>query len=165
MTKQIPLTRGYVALVDDEDYEWLMQWKWSFQPAPQCQSNPGYAKQHAYINGKNTTIRMHRFITNAPHGAPVDHRDGNGLNNTRANIRVATPGQNRHNAKANRNSSSQHKGVTWDKARKKWHAQITVSKKKIHIGFFNDPIMAAKAYDEAAQTYYGQFANTNFNKE
>src|ERR1043165_2122866 len=88
MTREIPLTQGYVALVDDCDYEWLSQWKWCAHVAK------GGRTAYAF---RAKGIAMHRVIMNAPEGMDVDHRDHNGLNNTRANLRICTHAENQRN--------------------------------------------------------------------
>jgi hypothetical protein len=155
MSKEIPLTHGTVALVDDADYGFLMQWKWRLD-------NNGYAARTDYTGGKQRTILMHRVIVNAPE---VDHRDTNRLNNQRSNLRAATRSQNTQNSRKAPGKSSQYKGVTWNKKLRKWNAQINTGRHligKIHLGTFEIEAEAAKAYDEAARRYYGEYARPNF---
>lgn len=157
MTKEIPLTQGQVALVDNEDYEWLMQWKWF-----------AHRTHGGWVAGRNSEkkcgkqIWMHRLIINAPNGLQVDHKDGNGLNNTRVNLRLATHSQNQHNRGKSRINKSGYKGVSWDKSKGKWYATIYINSKQINLGRYQTPEMAAIAYDEAARKYHGEFAKTNF---
>lgn len=158
--KEIPLTHGYVALVDDEDYDWLMQWKWHL-------TKQGYAGTRA---GK-TQILMHRLITRAAKGQEVDHKNLNKLNNQRSNIRVCTPAQNKTNRTKQINIKkparetmqygySKFKGVC--RHQKKWRARIKVGDKKIHIGLFATAEEAARAYDHIAFQHFGEFARLNF---
>lgn len=155
--KEIPLTQGKFALVDDEDYEWLMQWSW-------CISSAGYAKRGCRIEGKRITVSMHCAIMRAPDGMEVDHADRNPLNNQKSNLRIATRaqnGMNRPKVKRNGAATSQYKGVWYDKRRNCWYAMITINRKAIYLGTFQDEIDAAKAYDNAATNHYGTFAYLN----
>ena len=152
--KKIPLTQGKFALVDDDKYDWLMQWKW-------CVSKSGggyYAK--AWINGKMT--RMHRLILNAKDNQEVDHRNHNTLDNRIQNIRLCTSAQNKQNSKPFKNSSSKYKGVHFLKLVEKWGVQICCEKVKYNLGYFTSEIEAAKAYDAKALELFGEFAYCNF---
>ena len=100
---------------------------------------------------------------NAPAGVVVDHKYGEGLDNRRANLRLATPAQNSHNRSKGRNkTSSRYKGVYLVKETKKWRASICHNNKRIHLGFFKNETDAAKAYDGAAKEYFKEFASLNF---
>lgn len=152
MSKTIQLTKGKVAIVDDADYEWLSQWKW-------CTVWDGkrwYAARRVWKQTK--AIYMHRAILNAPNGTNVDHKDGDGLNNTRENIRVCSHSQNLMNRGKTANNKSGFKGVSPYKRYGKYRASI----KSQTIGYFNTAEEAAHAYDEAAKKYFGEFANLNF---
>lgn len=150
--KEIPLSRGIVALVDDADFEWLNQYKWHVSP-----SDGKHLYAAARINGKY--IRMHKVLSP---DVMVDHRDGNGLNNQRLNLRPATDAQNSRNTKKRNGTTSRFKGVYWDKQHRKWRTQIAVLPKRFHIGLFHSEEEAAKAYDSAAMRLFGEFAKTNF---
>jgi hypothetical protein len=91
----------------------------------------------------------------------VDHRDGNGLNDTRGNLRIASSSQNKHNMILTRSNSSGFKGVAWQKRRGTWRAKIAIQGKEKYIGAFSDKVEAARAYDEAAKQLHGEFARTN----
>ncbi len=105
---------------------------------------------------------MHRAILNAAKGEMIDHKDGNGLNNQKNNLRFCTYSQNIAN-KAKRNISKQnYKGIEKRKTGITWQTKICVNQQIIYIGTFNDEISAAKAYDKAAIKYFGQFAYLNF---
>jgi len=150
--KEIPLTQGKVALVDDEDYEWLSQWKWSY-----CKKE-GYATR--LCNRKR--FYMHRVIMNTPTGMETDHKDRNGLNNKRDNLRICTVSQNHVNQPPSKINKTGYKGITFDKSSEKWRAQIKVNGKHITLGRYTTPEDAARVYDNAAFEYYGEFAYLNF---
>ena len=153
--KEIELSQGKVALLDDEDYEWLNQWKWY---AVSCGWS-FYAARSRRHNSPPT--RMHRLILGAQSGQLVDHRDGDGLNNQRANLRFATHRQNStHRIRGPRNRSG-YRGVSWDKSSNKWRASIRLDGRVVHLGMFTDPVEAAHAYDAAAIAHHGEFATTN----
>jgi hypothetical protein len=157
VVKEIQLTHGKVALVDDSDYEWLNQWKWFAQQ----DGNVWYARRNQVFNGKHIAIQMHALILSTPHGYHSDHKNGDGLDNQRNNLRYCTAAENTHNQRLQRrNKHSRFKGVTRQKT--KWQAQIVVGMKKIYLGVFPDEEDAALAYDNAARKYYREFARTNF---
>ena len=158
MSKIIPLTRGRVTLVDDADFEWLNQWKWRWQPDP---PRVGYAARSIRRNGKHTSVMMHRLILEAPSGMVTDHRNRNGLDNRKANLRLCTRSQNRTNSKKQRGCASRFKGVHWNRDRRKWQARIGPRSKRQHLGFFDDERAAARAYNAAAVEHFGEFARLN----
>jgi len=160
--KPIWLTCGQFTLVDDEDYEYLMRWKWHAQPS----RNTFYAiRTSPPINGKRYEVRMHRVLLELEHTdteIKTDHIDRNGLNNQKANLRLVTVGQNNLNKSAHKNSTSKYKGVGWNVTNKKWAARIKLNGNQTFLGLFKSEIDAAKAYDKAAKVYHGEFANLNF---
>lgn len=164
MSKLIPLTRGYEAIVDDADFDWLMQWKWYAVPA---RGGNIYAAHVVKDHKNNTTIGtfMHCLILSAPKGMKVDHRDRNTLNNQRGNLRLATYQQNACNRPGDAGSSSRYKGVSWNKQYQCWRVSIGCSGKLHYLGSFHNEIEAAKTYDAAARHYHGEFAYLNFPDE
>ncbi|KKN70096.1 hypothetical protein LCGC14_0434210 [marine sediment metagenome] len=154
MSKKISLTQGKFAIVDDGDYEELSKHKWCATKG----RSTYYARRAEY----REYIYMHRQILSQPDGILTDHRDGNGLNNTRDNLRICTKGQNSMNQRPQKGGSSCYKGVSWHKARGKWHARIELNQKTKHLGIYDNEIEAAKAYDNAASELFGEFAYTNF---
>jgi hypothetical protein len=152
--KFIPLIRGGFAIVDADDYEKLAKYTWYCEH----NSNTSYA-----VRRKNRKrIYMHRQILNAPKGKVVDHKDSNGLNNRKSNVRLCTKTQNMRNRRPWLRCSSKYKGVSLDECGNKWRARITFNRKKIHIGNFDDEIEAARAYDRKAKELFGEFAYLNF---
>lgn len=156
--KQIKLTQGKYALVDDADYEWLNQWKWFVE-----RSNHASRDQHIRMDGRKEIkrrVKMHRLIMDFPENMEVDHIDGNPLNNQRNNLRVVTHAQNQKNLKIPIHNTSGYKGVYWDKPRQKWIAAIH-SGKTINLGGFDTKEEAAHKYNQAALEYFGEFARLN----
>lgn len=154
--KEIPLTQGKVAIVDDEDFEKLNQFRWCAMK----HRNTFYASRHsATLNGKRNTIRMHRVIVNADKGVQVDHKNGLGLDNRKENLRLATNQQNQQNKKyPNKNNKLNVKGVCWHRREKKFRAQICINSKIVHLGSFNVLGDADSAYRIAEEKYFGEFA-------
>ncbi len=157
--RKIKLTQGQYAIVDPEDYEYLNLFKWFANRS----RDSFYARRVIYINGKIKVIHMHRLIMNYDGELVVDHENRNTLDNRKANLRIATAGENRANSTREIDSkSSKYRGVSRKKGHKKWLAAIGYRGKHIHLGYFENEIEAAKAYDEAAKKYYGEYAVLNF---
>ena len=165
--REIQLTKsGRVALIDDVDYESVSRFKWSL-------FRPNLHLAYAQRIEKGKAILLHRVIMNAPDGVLVDHRDSNGLNNQRHNLRLCSPTQNACNKRKHiQRFSSRFKGVFWlpvytsgtRKGRlhaKPWVAQITYQHRTISR-FFKTENEAAMAYDQLARTMHGEFARPNF---
>lgn len=151
--KRIPLTQGKFALVDDEDFEWLSQYKWHL-------SHYGYAVCNEYLGGyRSRGLRMHRLVMGAPHDMVVDHINHDKLDNQKNNLRICKSRQNQYNMKRRKDNTSGFKGVRWHQ--NKWNARIYVSGKETNLGSFDDKLEAAKAYNRAARKHYGDFALLN----
>lgn len=156
--KEIPLTQGLVALVDDEDWPLLSQYAWRVLEMEYT----NYAVAHAWHNGRDIVIQMHRLIMGMPR-MEIDHRDKNGLNNTRGNLRVATHSENTHcKRKRTPGVDSNFRGVRRTRNRKRWRAQIKCKGQEYHLGHFDREEDAARAYDDAAIRLFGDFASLNF---
>lgn len=162
--KEIPLTRGYVALVDDEDFEWLAQWKW--QAVKDTCTEAIYAVRSirgtATPSGKGT-IRMHREIMGLGYrdSHRVDHIDrSKTLDNRRSNLRIADASQNGANRRRNRNNASGFKGVWFHKPANRWIAAIKRNGRSTHVGSFGTPEAAHEAYVAAARKQWGEFARS-----
>jgi hypothetical protein len=158
MSREVPLTRGLVTLVDDEDYERVIalgKWK-AHKP-----KHVWYAE--ICIGGRKNkrTIQMHRFIIDAPPGVDVDHRDVDGLNNRKYNLRTATRSQNLAN-RIRCVSQTGYRGVQPENKSTRFIAQITVNGRRIWLGNFSTAIEAARVYDRAAIEHFGEFARPNF---
>lgn len=158
--KEITLTKGKVALVDDSDFDWLSQWKWSAAKRPMRYGEAFYAARSSWDKGENNVILMHRLILGCTGTMRVDHRDRNGLNNQRENLRLATASQNGQN-KIVYPHSSRFKGVARNHRRQYWQASIGVDNKIINLGCFDHEIDAAIAYNNASKIHFGEFAKLN----
>jgi len=155
--KEIALTQGRTALVDDDDYEWLSQWRWYFNS-----NGPGYASRW---DKSRRSVLMHRVIMNAEKGVVIGHRNGNTLDNRRANLYAETRSQAGSRQRLRAGGRSGYKGVAWDVTNGHWVARIQVQRKRIYLGSFEDDVAAARAYDAAARQHFGPSAVMNFPAE
>lgn len=144
-----PLPCGKVFLFDLEDYDYISRYSW-------CSQNGRYVKTR--LKPSNVFTTLHKFLMNTPPGMTIDHINGNGFDNRRKNLRLATKCQNQ----ANRKAESGYKGVCFAKRLNKWRAAIRSENKVYHLGVFENEIDAAKAYDAAAHHLHGKYAKTNF---
>jgi len=152
LTMEVPLTKGYVALVDLEDYARVSTLEWS------ANIRPNVNTVYALHNGNTGRFSMHRFILGViDPKIKVDHKDRDGLNNCKYNLRICSTQQNNANSKAS--AKSGFKGVHWDM--NLWKACITVNYKHVYLGRYKDILDAARAYDRAAIKAFGEFACTN----
>lgn len=157
--KLIPLTQGKFAQVDDQDYDFLMQWKWYANQ----QNGSWYAIRGVWHpqEKKQKFIKMHRQILGLTDPKiKGDHEDNDSLNNQRYNLRISTTSQNGGNRRKNKNSKSKYKGVF--KKYRKYEVHICHNQKRMYVGLYATEIEAAHAYDIKAKELFGEFANPNF---
>jgi len=153
--QQIPLSKGHFATIDDDDYPLVSQFKWTY--------DNGYVVRKVTIAPKRyKKILLHRFLVNALPGQMVDHADGNGLNNSRTNLRLCNGSQNNANRKVQQQRRSKYKGVRKSTHANTWFATIGYRNKSIFLGCFKTEEEAAVAYDQKKKELYGEFAHTNF---
>lgn len=149
-----------VAKVNKEDFPSLSVFKWRVAK----RGKKIYCTRDKMINGKNTKVYMHRQLMGLPYGdrRQVDHKDGDGLNNTRENLRVCTASQNMKNGSVHTDSVSGLKGVSWNKQKGKWAVYISSGSLRKCVGLFEDKFEAALAYDNSAKEIHGEFARLNY---
>jgi len=154
MTKEIELTKGMVALVDDDMYDYLMQWSWYVQK--------GWDTYYAVRREDGKTILMHIVVSRASSDLFVDHINGNGLDNRRENLRVCTNAENGRNRKKQTNNTSGFVGVCRIKKSGRYGTKIGIDGKYLYLGSYEDAAEAARVRDEAAIKYHEEFAKLNF---
>jgi hypothetical protein len=148
--KEIKLTKGLVALVDDVEYEELSKYKWSWG---------GHYAMRKDSNGK--TVYLHRQILNAPKDMQVDHINRDRLDNRRQNLRIVTKQQNLLNVGLSKHNTSGFKGVSWCNKKQLWRVFISVGNKSKYLGSSNNKVEAARIYNEAAKSLRGEYAVLN----
>lgn len=162
--RKIALTGDMEALVDDDMYDHLMQWKWRSK----SHRRTFYALSRHKVNGVRKIITMHSIVLPPTEGRFPDHINGNGLDNRRENLRLATQVQNAQNAQKRRDAvGSKYKGVGLKHPGfpRPWSAEIKSNKNRYILGSYETEIEAAIAYDIAARLYHGEFARLNFPAE
>ena len=156
---RIPLTHGYETIIDASDLELVVKYDWFARVRHKADGSirTVYAVRSKKIVRKTQMVGIHRAILNAPDGVEVDHIDGDGLNNRRSNLRLASRAQNQKNKGRPINNSSGVKGVTWCAKRGKWQAQISDANKHYNLGRFDKIEDAAAAYAAASAKFHGEF--------
>lgn len=155
--RQIPLTQGFSTLVDDADYDAVITaggWRIN-----RCDKRLYAGRWVTLSPGKGAHLRLHTFLTGWP---LVDHINGDGLDNQRANLRLATGSQNNANQGLASTNTTGFKGVNWYGRTGRWRACIGINGRQIHLGYFATALAAAHAYDRAALGLFGEFARLNF---
>jgi hypothetical protein len=157
--KHILLTKGYTTVVDDKDFAWLNQWKWSVQEAS---NGRAYALRtiRNHVTKKRSRVYMHRLILQLSVGCTreVDHKDRNGLNNRRDNLRRATTSQNQANSCLPSHNTSGFKGVSWNARQQRWKAEMRYRGRQYFLGYFLTARAAKKVRDCASKRMFGAFA-------
>ncbi len=164
--KEIAVGKSHVAIIDDDLYEAVSALgPWILRRNRRKTQQAYYAHRHVYRNGKRTTETMHRVIYRLKGiqiPCLIDHKDLNGLNNQWSNLRAATQQQSSRHRRKQVGHSSRFKGVSWRADRNRWVARIYVTRRAITLGHFHTEQEAARAYDEVAQQYCGDWAVLNF---
>lgn len=158
---QIKVSKNDYATIDAEDAVLVRSYTWWLL----TKAGLKYAYTQKRINGKQVTILLHRLVMSADPSVRIDHRDRDGLNCQKSNLRVATQSQNMANASKHWDGSSDYIGVCWDKSKNRWLAHLGVRGRFLNLGRFRTAIEAAKVRDAAALVYFGEFANLNFPEE
>lgn len=156
--KQVQLTQGKVALVSDSDWALVCKYKWHAHKGSHKTWYATFCQRYGSGGKLKRFIRMHRLIKDAPKNLEVDHRNGDGLDNRRSNLRLATHKQNSHNKTKHKDNASGFKGVSWDKRNSRWVVSIMVDGVYYFLGRFGSKINAAAAYAKAAHRLHGRFA-------
>ena len=148
--KEISLTKGKVAIVDDEDFEYLNQWKWSFDGSYATRSKHIKINKNKY---KSKKVYLHHLLVDRSNGV-IDYKKRNKLDNRRLNVRVVSVASNIRNGKLRKNNKSGITGVYFDKNKHKWLSQIMVNKKHISLGAYESKELAIKAREQGENKYY-----------
>lgn len=132
-----------VALIDLDDIPKISKYKW-------------HKRDNLYVNSHKVD-RLHRYLLNAPSNLDVDHINGDRLDNRKSNLRLCTRSQNNMNKSEQRNNTSGHRDVSWSKSNSKWNSRITVNRKTINLGYYDDILEAIKVRQQAERQYFGEF--------
>lgn len=151
--REVPLTGGWVSVVDDADYDLVARWRWHLQTVRGLK----YARRNTIVDGRSRSIYIHRVLMRPPPGLVVDHIDGDGLNNSRANLRLVTRSQN----VANHRRVGPHVGVSWSSRTGKWRATYGHLGARLEVGFFDSRDEAAFARDYVALHLRGDVGMLN----
>ena len=153
----VPLTRGLEAVIDAADAAFVGQWNWCAR----------VSRGHAYAGragskklGETKIKLLHRELLRAPDNLFVDHASGDGLDDRRQNLRLATPTQNHRNQRTSKANTSGAKGVSWHKRIGRWAANISVDGKSLHLGYYDTKELAQAAYAAASAEHHGEFGRT-----
>lgn len=154
--REVVLTNGHVTMIDEADWPLVSKFNW-------YASRSGRSRT-LYVRAtiEKVSVKLHRLLLNAPAELMVDHRDGNGLNNVRSNLRLVTSAQNQMNMRRHFDAFSKYKGVWFCKTKRRWYAEISCYRKRHRSRSFACEEEAARAYDEMAVLYHGEFASLNF---
>lgn len=155
--KIINISKGLFTIVDEESLSLFSTFRW--QSMYDRHTKQYYARCHVKVDGKDSQQLIHRIITRAKVGEIVDHINGNTLDNRKCNLRLCTNAQNCRNKKKHHDNKSGFKGVK--KHYNKWQAKITKDYVDYHLGTFDTPLEAAKAYNKKAKILHGKFARLN----
>jgi len=160
--RRIELSQGYWAKVDVSDYEKLRRYRWRVRKG----RNTWYAERSIKkeATGKYSRVLMHRDLVRVGEGYVIDHKNGDGLDNRRVNLRIATVSENAANSRLRRNNTSGYKGVWWDKGKRKYRAGLWAGEKRYHLGYYDSKEDAARAYDAAAKKHFGEYASLNMSR-
>ena len=164
MAREISLTRGLLAIVDDQDFDFLSTWKWHAKASGDGSFFYAARSSSRSSDRPRRYILLHRVLLDAPPGVLVDHVNLNTLDDRRSNLRLCSKAENCRNGRP-RGSKSGFKGVTWYPRYGRWVAAICVDYRVKTLGYFDDKVLAAQAYDVAARSHFGEFARVNFQEE
>lgn len=155
--KLVRLTKGYFAMVDDEDFKRVSAFKWRASE----ERGRVYGARTLRRVGKRGNQKLHSFILET--AEEIHHEDGNGLNDQKYNLTICTRSRNMRGAiRKRKTATSPYRGVCWDSRCRRWMAQITVGPQQIFLGRFDCPEEAARVRDSASLRYFGEFAHLNF---